>query len=65
MDSVSIATSLVSAQQAQTRDQMQTKMTKMALQSDQAIVALLDQAAQSGAARSAPAGMGGSLDVSV
>jgi hypothetical protein len=38
-------------------------MTKMALQSDQAIVALLDQAAQSSAARSEPAGMGGAVDV--
>lgn len=65
MDSASIAASLVSAQQAQTRDLLQTKMMKMALESDQSVVALLDQAAQGGSAPAAPAGMGGAVDISV
>ncbi|WP_122522560.1 hypothetical protein [Pannonibacter phragmitetus] len=64
MSSASIAAALVGATQAQTQQQLQAKMLKMSMQPDQAIVAMLDQAASSGSAPLA-AGTGGFVDVTV
>ncbi|CUA93760.1 hypothetical protein ADZ37_16995 [Pannonibacter phragmitetus] len=66
MSSASIAAALVGATQAQTQQQLQAKMLKMSMQPDQAVVAMLDQAASSGSG-SAPlaAGTGGFVDVTV
>lgn len=68
MDSSAIAASFAATAQAQTQQSLQTEMMKMAAAQDASLVALLQQGAenlQSAQQATPPAGMGGSLDVTV
>jgi hypothetical protein len=68
MDSSAIAASFAVTAQAQTQQSLQTEMMKMAAAQDASLVTLLQQGAenlQSAQQAAPPAGMGGSLDVTV
>jgi len=65
MDPASIATAMLGAQSAQTQLVLATKMAKMSAQSDAAMAAMIDAAAQNASSLANVAeGVGGKLDIS-
>lgn len=62
--SVAIAQSLISMKSAATQQALQVEMVKQNADSDQALVAMLQQASEQQQAM-LPAGQGGNLDVTV
>ena len=65
MNPATIATAMLGVQSAQTQIALATKMAKMSAQSDAAIVAMIDAAAQNASSLANEAeGDGGKLDIS-
>jgi hypothetical protein len=66
MNPASIATAMLGTQSAQSQLVLATKMAKMSAQSDAAIVAMIDAAAQNASQLANVAeGVGGKLDIQV
>ncbi|WID94675.1 putative motility protein [Bosea vestrisii] len=61
--SVAIAQSLISMKSAATQQALQLEMVKQNADSDQALVAMLQQAADQQQQATLPAGQGGNLDI--